>query len=127
MKNIEEILNDCLNKALCQKGRIQQPSSNTIAEFVSDYLKPKEGFDEASGRPYLKLELDRKGLETLVKGSYPYYDAFDHKLVNKAGHSYTDFNGKTHWDSLEKLTELELYFLYLVCRKSWNSDKKQQK
>tara|TARA_R110000787_G_scaffold37943_1_gene96021 strand:- start:2318 stop:2593 length:276 start_codon:yes stop_codon:yes gene_type:complete len=38
MKNIEYILNDCLNKALCQKGRIQQPSSNTIADFVSRYV-----------------------------------------------------------------------------------------
>ena len=39
MKNIEHILNDCLNKAMCQKGRIQKPNSNNIAEFVSKYLE----------------------------------------------------------------------------------------
>ena len=42
MKNIEQILNDCLNKALCQKGRIQQPSSNTIADFVSKYIQAEK-------------------------------------------------------------------------------------
>ena len=42
MKNIEYILNDCLNKAMCQKGRIQQPDSNKIAEFVSKYVETKQ-------------------------------------------------------------------------------------
>ena len=42
MVNIEHILNDCLNKALCQKGRIQQPSSNTIADFVSKYIQAEK-------------------------------------------------------------------------------------
>lgn len=37
--NIEHILNDALNKALCSKNRIQKPNSNNIAEFVSEYLK----------------------------------------------------------------------------------------
>ena len=37
--DIEFILNDALNKALCQKGRIQNPNSNTIAEFVTKYLQ----------------------------------------------------------------------------------------
>jgi hypothetical protein len=109
---------------LLGKTSVDYHNKDIAIDFIEEELrKPKEGFDQASGRPYLKLELDRKGLETLVKGSYPAYDAFDHKLVNKAGHSYTDFNGKTHWDSLEKLTELELYFLYLVCRRSWNNNK----
>lgn len=39
MMDIEHILNDALNKALCSKNRIQRPNSNNIAEFVSDYLK----------------------------------------------------------------------------------------
>lgn len=42
MKNIEYILNDCLNKAMCQKGRIQQPDSNKIAEFVSKYVEAEK-------------------------------------------------------------------------------------
>ena len=36
--DIEYILNDCLNKAMCQKGRIQHPNSNNIADFVNNYL-----------------------------------------------------------------------------------------
>lgn len=37
--DIEHILNNALNKALCSKNRIQRPNSNNIAEFVSEYLK----------------------------------------------------------------------------------------
>jgi len=37
--DIEYILNDCLNKAMCQKGRIQHPNSNNIADFVNNYLE----------------------------------------------------------------------------------------
>ena len=40
--DIEFTLNDALNKAICQKSRIQNPNSNTIAEFVSKYLQTKE-------------------------------------------------------------------------------------
>tara|TARA_R110000851_G_scaffold74218_1_gene163856 strand:- start:24 stop:233 length:210 start_codon:yes stop_codon:yes gene_type:complete len=36
---LELILNDALNKAMCQKGRIQNPDSNKVAEFVSNYIK----------------------------------------------------------------------------------------
>ena len=42
MKNLEFILNDILNKALCQKGRIQNPNSNKIADFVSKYTEIKQ-------------------------------------------------------------------------------------
>jgi hypothetical protein len=40
--NIEHILNDALNKAMCQKGRIQNPDSNKVAEFVNGYLKTEK-------------------------------------------------------------------------------------
>jgi hypothetical protein len=40
--NIEYILNDALNKAMCQKGRIQNPNSNKVAEFVSKYIKAEK-------------------------------------------------------------------------------------
>ena len=66
MKNIEYILNDCLNKALCQKGRIQQPSSNTIAEFVSEYLKPKELTPSQSSR-YDSLQIDEIAHRKLIR------------------------------------------------------------
>lgn len=37
--SLEMILNLCLSKAMCRKGRIQHPNSNNIAEFVSNFLK----------------------------------------------------------------------------------------
>lgn len=66
------------------------------------------------------VELDRKGLETLVKGSAPYYSGFDEMLVKKAGHYYSDQYGQTAWNSLSKLSDEELYPLYILCRNSWN-------
>ena len=41
-KSLEYILNDCLNKAMCQKGRIQHPNSNNIADFVYRYLQDEK-------------------------------------------------------------------------------------
>ncbi len=67
----------------------------------------------------MRIELDRKGLETLVKGSQPYYNEFSNSLVKKAGHYYNDQYGRTSWDSLNNLTDDELYQLYLICRNSW--------
>ncbi len=68
----------------------------------------------------MKVELNRKSLEALVKGSEPYYSQFDNPLVKKAGHSYSDQYGRTSWDSLSKLTDEELYQLHLICRDSWS-------
>lgn len=68
----------------------------------------------------MKAELNRSDLETLVKGSKPYYSKFDNPLVKKAGHSYSDQYGITSWDSLSKLTDEELYQLYIICRDSWH-------
>lgn len=69
-----------------------------------------------------KIIFDRKALESLVKGSEPSYEAFENTLVTKAGHDYSDQYGRTSWRSLEKLTNEELYELYLVCRNSWDKD-----
>jgi hypothetical protein len=65
------------------------------------------------------IELDRKGLEILVKGSYPSYKDFNHPLIIKAGHSYSDQYGKTEWRTLSNLNDEELYMVYLICRISW--------
>lgn len=67
----------------------------------------------------MKIELDRKALETLVKGSQPYYNEFENPLVKKAGHSYSDQYGRTSWESIENLTDDELYELYEICKNSW--------
>jgi hypothetical protein len=64
----------------------------------------------------MKIELDRKGLETLVKGSQPNYNQFQNPLVKKAGHEYSDQYGITNWRNLDKLSDDELYTLYLFCR-----------
>ena len=40
--NIEYILNDALNKAMCQSTRIQKPDSNKIADFVYRYLQDEK-------------------------------------------------------------------------------------
>lgn len=67
----------------------------------------------------MTIDLDRKGLESLVNGSNPYYSEFENPLVRKAGYDYSDQYGKTTWRSLDKLNDLELFKLYLVCRNSW--------
>jgi hypothetical protein len=68
----------------------------------------------------MNVDLDIKGLKILVKGCSPDYSTFSNPLVIKAGHSYNDQYGRTDWGSLHKLSEAELYELYLICRNSWN-------
>ena len=63
------------------------------------------------------IELDRKGLETLVKGSHAPYSEFKNPLFIKAGHSHSDQYCKTSWERLHTLTEEELYEVYIICRK----------
>jgi hypothetical protein len=68
----------------------------------------------------MKVELERKDLEALVKGKSPYYNEFDNALVKKAGHSYSDQYARTSWESLSELTDDELYELYIICKNSWD-------
>jgi hypothetical protein len=69
----------------------------------------------------MKVELSRKDLEALVRGSYPNYSEFDNPLVKRAGHSYSDQYGRTSWNSLDKLTDEELWRLKNICVESWVS------
>jgi len=62
------------------------------------------------------VELDRIGLEILVKGCNPYYIDTSNYLVKKAGRDWNDMCGVTKWRTLENLTDNELYELYLFCR-----------
>lgn len=39
--NLEQILNDALNKAMIGKNRIKKVNSNEIANFVNNYLEQK--------------------------------------------------------------------------------------
>ncbi len=68
----------------------------------------------------MKIELERKDLEALVKGKPPYYNEFNNPLVIKAGYRYSDQYGKNSWDSLSELTDEEMYNLYIICKNSWD-------
>lgn len=68
------------------------------------------------------VDLSRKDLEDLVKGSSPHYFEFDNPLVKKAGHSYSDQYGRTTWSSLDRLTDEELWQLKSICAESWGSN-----
>lgn len=67
----------------------------------------------------MKLEIDRQDFIALIKGYGIHYSEFDNPLVKKAGHSYRDQYGIHDWDSLEILSDDELYKLYLISKNSW--------
>lgn len=69
----------------------------------------------------MKVNLNKEDLISLVKGEVPYYDIFDNELVDKSGKYIGGFHDKWEWDdyALKKLSEEELYKLYLICKNSW--------
>jgi len=69
----------------------------------------------------MKVELDKIALISLVCGEQPYYSIFEHPVVKKCG-SYNGSHDEWRWFhyELEKLSEQELYDLYILCRESWN-------
>lgn len=67
----------------------------------------------------LLIELDRKDLEAMIKGSTLNYTEFNNPLVKMVGHSYSDQYGKTSWNNLNALTESELWKLRIICKNSW--------
>lgn len=69
----------------------------------------------------MTLELDREDLKSLVKGTPPSYDAFEHPLVQKAGYRYFHNLGTSDWSNLKALTDDELYQLFLICKHSWKT------
>tara|TARA_R110000824_G_scaffold21381_1_gene79727 strand:- start:316 stop:540 length:225 start_codon:yes stop_codon:yes gene_type:complete len=57
--NIEILLNEALNKAMCTNDRIKNPNSNKIAAFVTEFMASKElksdcVLDNVSDYYYLK-------------------------------------------------------------------------
>jgi len=67
------------------------------------------------------VELNKQDLISLVVGKPPYYSVFENILVKKCGYYRGGQNDEWRWDGneLEKLSEKQLYNLYLVCRNSW--------
>ena len=68
--DLDMILNDCLNKAMCQPGRIKNPNSNKIAKFVTNYLeKNKEAINKHNECIY-KITEDLKKLNESIISEY---------------------------------------------------------
>lgn len=63
----------------------------------------------------LTLRLAKRDLMALVRGSSPSYAAMVHPLV-RPHYAYHDHPQSEEWCDLEKLTEAELWTLYLVVR-----------
>lgn len=68
----------------------------------------------------MKIDLDKKGLMTLVEGSTPNYKLFEHPLIEPNGR-YNGSYGTWTWNSLGSLTEQELFTIYELRRKSFES------
>jgi len=68
----------------------------------------------------MKLDLDKTGLTSLVCGISPNFSLFENALVKRCG-AYNGSYGTWSWDDdeLEKLTEHQLYDLYLLCKNSY--------
>lgn len=65
------------------------------------------------------IDLDKEALISLVRGDSPNHSLFDNNLISYLG-SYDDCLGWVWFDNeLKKLTEGELYSIYLLCRNSW--------
>ena len=67
----------------------------------------------------MKVELTKEDLKSLVMGTSPYYSVFEVALVKNNG-SYTGgFVERWDWNLNDKLTENQLWDLYVICRDSW--------
>lgn len=63
------------------------------------------------------VDLDRKDLEALVKGSYVGYSLITNPLIKKAGYYIGGFHDEWRWNSsLEQLTNEELFEIYMMCK-----------
>ena len=62
----------------------------------------------------LHLRLTRKDLINMVRGCSPSYAVMEHPLV-KPYFRYYDHPQHQEWRGLEKLSEVELWTMYLIC------------
>jgi hypothetical protein len=69
----------------------------------------------------MKVDLDRKDIISLLKGSKPYYSVMN-KIPKELG-SYTGgFVDDWRWNNINEnvsYTDEQLYDLYLMCKNSW--------
>lgn len=64
------------------------------------------------------IEVDRKDLEAMVKGTCPSYDVMNRPLIAANGSYVGGFVDDWKW-SLKFNTEEELFEMYKVCKNSW--------
>jgi len=72
----------------------------------------------------MNIDLNKKDLINLVKGTSPYYDEMEHPLVQANG-SYTGgFVDKWSWNryDLEELSKKDLWRLYNIVENGWEKD-----
>ncbi|WP_297420586.1 hypothetical protein [Clostridium sp.] len=68
----------------------------------------------------LKLDLDKKDLISLVKGTDPNLNAMGHPKIICRG-SYLAQHGRWDWNycAFENCTNEEIYEIYKICKDSW--------
>lgn len=65
------------------------------------------------------MELDRKDLIALVKGSEPSHETMSHPLLKRAGSYNGGFNDSWSWNYfLDEFTDDELMQIYLICKQN---------
>jgi len=69
----------------------------------------------------MTIDLDKDDLISLVLGTTPYYDVFEHPLVKRGGEYIDGFIEEWYWHGthLEEMSCDELAELYKVCKNSW--------
>ncbi len=66
----------------------------------------------------MTVDLDHPALVSLVKGTSPHYDVFNHPLVKQGGSYIGGFHDRWDWDTyaLKRMTAQQLWELYQICK-----------
>lgn len=65
------------------------------------------------------VELDKRGLEALIRGHTPSYEQMEHNPIKKCGNYIGGHADRWEWDywALQKLSEQELLNIYEILKK----------
>lgn len=69
----------------------------------------------------MTIELSKKDLISLVKGTEPYYSIMNNALIASVGKYSGGFHDQWDWNgsALALLSEEQLYEIYKLCKESW--------